>query len=219
MSYEAYKRNDIIREKTRDKKINNQELMFGFTHKDSFLPKEINQKNRLTGNHSMPKNKNIIHSNSTNQIRQQNKISNNKNNYNIININVNNLIINNNNKEDFKKNINNDNMNKVFSKIGSDIINKNIISNEQNKKKNSVAKSTRMNNQKNSASLNRKSKYESLSNIQGVIDNLMEITKCPPPAFNDDSNSPQIEKKNNNNLVNNNNNISTANLNNNNIKL
>ena len=44
MSYEAYKRNDIVREKTRDKKLNNQELIFGFTHKDSFLPKEINPK-------------------------------------------------------------------------------------------------------------------------------------------------------------------------------
>ena len=215
-SYEVYKRNGIVREKTRDKKINNQELIFGFTHKDSFLPKEVNQKNRLTGNsHSMPKNKNIIHSNSTNQIRQQNKNISNKNNYNIININVNNLIINNNNKEeDNKKKVNNDNMNKVFSKIGSDIIGKNINSNDQMKKgKNPIAKSTRIGNQKNSVSVNKKSKYESLSNIQGVIDNLMEITKCPPPAFNEDSVSPQIEKKNNNILVNNN--ISSANLNNN----
>ena len=220
MSYEAYKRNDIVREKTRDKKLNNQELIFGFTHKDSFLPKEINPKNRLTGNsHSMPKNKNIIHSNSTNQIRQQNKISNNKNNYNIININVNNLIINNNNNkaEDIKKNINNDNMNKVFSKIGNDIIGKSLNLNDPNKKnKNSFAKSTRINNQKNSVSVNKKAKYESLSNIQGVIDNLMEITKCPPPAFNEDNISSQAEKKNNN-LVNNN--ISNVNLNNNNIKI
>ena len=231
MSLEAYKRNEVIREKTRDKKLNSQELIFGLTHKEEFLPKEINPKNRLTGNsNSMPKNKNtIIHSNSTNQLRQQNKnpISNNKvNNYNIININVNNLIINNNSNDDENKNKiknNDNNMNKVFSKLGNDIIvgkNTNNNNNDLGKKNKSQSKTNRMNYiGKNIISVkkNQKDKYESLSNIQNVIDNLMEVTKCKPPGFNNYNNSNNMSPvvildKNNNNSENNSPNIKNDNL-------
>ena len=231
MSLDAYKRNEVIREKTRDKKLNSQELIFGLTHKEEFLPKEINPKNRLTGNsNSMPKNKNtIIHSNSTNQLRQQNKnpISNNKvNNYNIININVNNLIINNNSNDDENKNKiknNDNNMNKVFSKLGNDIIvgkNTNNNNNDLGKKNKSQSKTNRMNYiGKNIISVkkNQKDKYESLSNIQNVIDNLMEVTKCKPPGFNNYNNSNNMSPvvildKNNNNSENNSPNIKNDNL-------
>ena len=124
MSLEAYKRN-YNREKSTDKKLGNQEIIFGLDKNNIFPQKDLlNPLNRLTGNrgtsHSMPKNKNaIIHSNSTNQLNKS--LMNNQssllkeNNYNIININVNNLIINNN-----KEKINKDN--KIFSKIGNDII-------------------------------------------------------------------------------------------------
>ena len=152
MSFDPYKRN-FNKEKAKENKLNNQELIFRITQNELFKQKDIiNPMNRLTGNkgtsHSMPKNKNtIIHSNSTNHMRQQNKNNSNsnlkENNYNIININVNNLIINNNVKDNNNKN-NNDNRingvnnlnylnnsNKVFSKIGNDIIdNKNLLNND-----------------------------------------------------------------------------------------
>ena len=199
MSLEVYKRN-YNRDQANEKKITNQEIIFGLAQNDITKQKDIfNPLNRLTGNkgtsHSMPKNKNsIIHSNSTNHIRQQNKnISNMKENkYNIININVNNLIINNNIKE-YKNKNNNDNntiniKNKVFSKIGNDIIDgKNILNNDNKKIKGPIKILRGFSNPKvKKKSI--KEKYNALSNIQGVIDNLMEETKTVPPQFDNNLN-------------------------------
>ena len=190
MSSDIYRRYNP-KERQKEKKINNQELIFGITQKDLFK-QEMNPLNRLTGNrgtsHSMPKNKNtIIHSNSTNLLNKAIKNNQNsnlkENNYNIININVNNLIINNNNNNKDVNNINNihSNNNKVFSKIGNEIIDgKNLLNNEI--KKNKGQKKSN----KGSASVQKKlpkERYEPLSNIQGVINNLMEVTKSPPPPF------------------------------------
>ena len=128
MSFDPYKRYHS-RGKEKDRKMSNQELLFGITQKDIFK-QELIRLNRLTGNknsnQSMPKKKNtIVHSNSTNQINSNmyNNNSNNlkENNYNIININVNNLIINNNSKNN--NNNLNKNQGKVFSKIGNAIEN------------------------------------------------------------------------------------------------
>ena len=151
MSIDAYKRN-FLYDKKKEKKLTSQELIFGVTQKDLLKQKEVNNRlNRLTGNKgsnlSMPKSKNgIIHSNSTNHIRQQNKNTSpiiketKENSYNVININVNNLIINNNLKEGNNNNNNLDknfssNNSKVFSKIGNEIIEgKNILNIDQKKK-------------------------------------------------------------------------------------
>ena len=197
MSFDPYKRYHS-RGKDKDHKISNQEILFGITQKDIFK-QEIIRLNRLTGNkggnQSMPKKKNtIIHSNSTNHINKlmkdnYNNNNNNlkENNYNIININVNNLIINNNSKNNNSTNINNisKNSGKVFSKIGNDIIdNKNILNYEVKRNKMKVIKE--YNNQKMSNSLPKKihEKYEPLSNIQGIINNLMEVTNSPPSIDN-----------------------------------
>ena len=197
MSFDPYKRYHS-RGKDKDHKISNQEILFGITQKDIFK-QEIIRLNRLTGNkagnQSMPKKKNtIIHSNSTNHINKlmkdnYNNNNNNlkENNYNIININVNNLIINNNSKNNNSTNINNisKNSGKVFSKIGNDIIdNKNILNYEVKRNKMKVIKE--YNNQKMSNSLPKKihEKYEPLSNIQGIINNLMEVTNSPPSVDN-----------------------------------
>ena len=215
MSIDPYRRYNP-RDRPKDKKINNQELIFGITQKDLFK-QEIYPLNRLTGNkgtsHSMPKNKNtIIHSNSTNLLNKaikNNQSSNLKeNNYNI-NINVNNLIINNN-----KENNSNQNSNKVFSKIGSDIIDGKILLNNDVKKNKGQKKPN-----KGSVSVQKKlqkEKYEPLSNIQGVINNLMEITKSPPPPFDNNINvniiSPignDLNKSSEN--IQNNNNLNTTN--------
>ena len=158
MSLDAYKRN-YNKEKVKENKLNNQEIIFRITQNELFKQKDIiNPLNRLTGNkgnkgtsHSMPKNKNtIIHSNSTNHMRQQNKNNSNlkENNYNIININVNNLIINNNVKDNNKNisdNRNNNNINnKVFSKIGNDIIDsKNVLNNDTKRNIQAQMKNTR----------------------------------------------------------------------------
>ena len=191
------------RERLKDKATNNQELIFGITQKDLFK-KELLPFNRLTGNrgtsHSMPKNKNtIIHSNSTNHIKlmkNNSKMNMKENNFNIININVNNFIINN---KDIKNNANN---NKVFSKIGNEIIDgKNLFNNDN--KKNKVQ--PKMNRGKPSVSVQKKpmkEKYE-LSNIQSVINELMEETKSPPPSFDNNLNQNQIQNQNNNELNNN----------------
>jgi len=197
MSFDPYKRYHS-RGKDKDHKISNQEILFGITQKDIFK-QELIRLNRLTGNkagnQSMPKKKNtIIHSNSTNHINKlmkdnYNNNNNNlkENNYNIININVNNLIINNNSKNNNSTNINNisKNSGKVFSKIGNDIINnKNILNYEVKRNKMKVIKE--YNNQKMSNSLPKKihEKYEPLSNIQGIINNLMEVTNSPPSVDN-----------------------------------
>ena len=191
MSFDPYKRYHS-RGKDKEHKLSNQELLFGITQKDIFK-QELIRLNRLTGNkaanQSMPKKKNtIIHSNSTNQINKLMKDNSNiynnnnlkENNYNIININVNNLIINNNSKNN-NNNINK-NPGKVFSKIGNDIIdNKGVLNYEMKRNKMRVIKE--YNNQKLSNSLPKKTrdKYEPLNNIQGIINNLMEVTNSPPP--------------------------------------
>ena len=196
MSFDPYKRYHS-RGKDKERKLSNQELLFGITQKDIFK-QELIRLNRLTGNkaanQSMPKKKNtIIHSNSANHIskliKDNSNIYNNnnlkENNYNIININVNNLIINNNSKNNNNNNINNNinkNSGKVFSKIGNDIIdNKGILNYEMKRNKMRVIKE--YNNQKMSNSLPKKNrdKYEPLNNIQGIINNLMEVTNSPPP--------------------------------------
>ena len=195
MSNDPYKRYNQ-REAIKDKLINNQELIFGITQKDLFKH-ELMPMNRLTGNrgtsHSMPKNKNtIIHSNSTNHIKmmKNNPNSNMKeNNYNIININVNNFIINN------KEIKNNDN--KIFGKIGNDIIEgKNFMNNDNKKNKFQI----KYNRGKGSSSVQKKigkEKYEPISNIQGVINDLMEVTKSPPPPLDNN-----LKLQNNNQLNN-----------------
>ena len=215
MSIDAYKRNFLF-DKKKEKKIASQELIFGITQKDLIKQKEVNNRlNRLTGNKgsnlSMPKNRNgIIHSNSTNQLRQQNKnvpvIKEPKeSNYNVININVNNLIINNNLKEGNSNTINNKNFSgnnsKVFSKIGNDIIEgKNILNNEPKKKMEKKNMMRGMSNpKKKRKSINKN--YNALSNIKEVINNLMEVTK--EPIISIDTNVPIQEdiNKNINNIT------------------
>ena len=215
MSIDAYKRNFLF-DKKKEKKISSQELIFGVTQKDLMKQKEINNRlNRLTGNKgsnfSMPKNKNgIIHSNSTNHLRQQNKNAPiikeaKENNYNVININVNNLIINNNLKE-VDNNNNNKNMStnnsKVFSKIGNDIIEgKNILANDPKKKSD---KKNIMRGLSNPKKLKRKSikdKYNALSNIKEVINNLMEVTKETSPPIDTGLNIQISDALNNNNKI------------------
>ena len=195
MNSEAYRRYNNLKERSKDKKLKNQELIFGITQKDLFKH-DIYPLNRLTGkkgtSHSMPKNKNaIIHSNSTNQLNKS--LMNNQssllkeNNYNIININVNNLIINNN-----KEKINKDN--KIFSKIGNDIID-GKINTKNDFKKNKLQIKNKGLIYKGSVSQQKKiikEKYEPLSNIQGVINNLMEVTKSPPPSFEPNGNLNNI---------------------------
>ena len=213
MSFDPYKRYHS-RGREKDHKINNQEILFGITQKDLFK-QELLCINRLTGNkashQSIPKKKNtIIHSNSTNQINKlikdnSNIYSNNnmkENNYNIININVNNFIINNSGK-------NNKNNGKVFSKIGNDIIdNKNILNHETGKNKMKVIKE--YNPKSNSLPKKIKDKYEPLSNIQGVINNLMESTNSPPP-FDNNLSLNNISILKNDNSINKNKNKSKSN--------
>lgn len=215
MSIDAYKRNFLF-DKKKEKKIASQELIFGITQKDLIKQKEVNNRlNRLTGNKgsnlSMPKNKNgIIHSISTNQLRQQNKNAPvikepKESNYNVININVNNLIINNNLKEGNSNTINNKNFSgnnsKVFSKIGNDIIEgKNILNNEPKKKMEKKNMMRGMSNpKKKRKSINKN--YNALSNIKEVINNLMEVTK--EPIISIDTNVPIQEdiNKNINNIT------------------
>ena len=208
MSFDPYKRYHS-RGKEKDRKLSNQELLFGITQKDIFK-QELIRLNRLTGNknsnQSMPKKKNtIVHSNSTNQINKLVKESSNiynnnnnnnmkENNYNIININVNNLIINNNSKNN-NNNINK-NPGKVFSKIGNDIIDGKGLLN-YDVKRNKMKGIKEFNNQKGSNSLPKKprDKYEPMSNIQGIINNLMEVSNSPPPFDNSLhlNNMPQIK--------------------------
>ena len=217
MSIDAYKRNFLF-DKKKEKKITSQELIFGITQKDLIKQKEVNNRlNRLTGNKgsnlSMPKNKNgIIHSNSTNQLRQQNKNSpvikeTKESNYNVININVNNLIINNNLREGNSNSINKNfsgNNSKVFTKIGNDIIEgKNILNNEPKKKLEKKNMMRGMSNpKKKRKSIN--NKYNALSNIKEVINNLMEVTKEPIIPIDTNLNLP-IQEDNNKNIKNNNN--------------
>ena len=225
---DAYKRNFLF-DKKKEKKLTSQELIFGMTQKDLLKQKEINNRlNRLTGNKgsnlSMPKSKNgIIHSNSTNHIRQQNKnISVAKepkeNNYNVININVNNLIINNNNLKEGNDNINNNiinninknyssNNSKVFSKIGNDIIEgKNILNIEQKKKLDKRNIIRGLSNPKKIKRKSIKDKYNNLSNIKEVINNLMEVTKESSSQLDAALNIPMSENinkdKNKNILIN-----------------
>ena len=119
-----------------------------------------------------------------------------ENNFNIININVNNFIINN---KDIKNNANN---NKVFSKVGNEIIDgKNLFNNDN--KKNKIQQ--KMNRGKPSVSVQKKpvkEKYE-LSNIQSVINELMEETKSPPPSLDNNLNLNQNQMQNNIELNNN----------------
>ena len=215
MSIDAYKRNYLF-DKKKEKKLTSQELIFGVTQKDLLKQKEVNNRlNRLTGNKgsnlSIQKNKNgIIHSNSTNHIRQQNKNipvvkETKENNYNVININVNNLIINNNLKEgnannNINKNFNNNN-NKVFSKIGNDIIEGNSMLNIDQKKKSEKRSIMRgLSNPKKVKRKSIKDKYTALSNIKEVINNLMEVTKEPTPPIDTGLNLPMTEGLNKNNI-------------------
>ena len=224
-----YKRN-YSKDKEQNKVLNNPDILFGLTHKDSFNINIENPRSRLTGDrtNSLVKNKNtIIHSNSTSHMRPENLMPSLEKNYNIININVNNLIINNNNnsnqlknnnnnihllKENNFNNNNNNNINndlnhsKVFSKAGNVIIGK--ISNPLSVNKKSKFKKNRflnMNSMNNNNSNNRSSsqkanpklldKYNNSpsSDIQGVINDLMESSKRLTP------NLMKIEKNTNNN--------------------
>ena len=213
MSIDSSKRN-FLYERKKEKKISSQDLILGINQKDLIKQKEINNRlNRLTGNKgtnmSMPKNKNgIIHSNSTNHIRQQNKntppIIKETKEYNVININVNNLIINNNLKEgnnNITKNLSGSNNNKVFSKIGNDIIdNKSLLNIDMRKK---LDKKNIMRGLSNPKKVKRKSikeKFNALSNIKEVINNLMEVTKEPGIPIDTGLNIPLTEAPNKNNI-------------------
>ena len=221
MSMDSYKRNYLY-ERKKEKKISNQNLILGITQKDIIKQKEIpNRINRLTGNKvaniSVQKNKNgINHSNSTNHIRQQNQNKNNtpvikqtkENNYNVININVNNLIINNNLKENNNNNIitknlsGNTNNNKVFSKIGNDIIeNKNILNIDLRKKIDKKGIMRGLSNPKKEKRKSIKEKFNALSNIKEVINNLMEVTKEPEIPIDTGLNIPLTEDLNKNSEI------------------
>ena len=214
-----YNRN-YSKDREKAKVLSNQDILFGLTHKDSFNINVENPKSRLTGDKSnLLKNKNtIIHSNSTNHMRPDNLIASLEKNYNIININVNNLIINNNNQmknnnnninlfkeKKYKNNVVDDlNHSKVFSKAGNVIIGK--VNNPLSvNKKNKYQKNhyLNMNNILNYRSSSQKpipkikEKYNSnnspSSDIQGVINDLMESSKRATP------NTLKIEKNNNSN--------------------
>ena len=211
-----YKRN-YPKEKEQNKILSNPDILFGLTHKDSFNINVENPHSRLTGDraNSLIKNKNtIIHSNSTNHIRPENIMSSIEKNYNIININVNNLIINNNNDNQLKndniqllkeKNNQNNNLNhsKVFSKAGNVIIGK--ANNLSVNKKNKFQKNHLINNNSNYRSSSQKpnikvkEKFNNnspSSDIQGVINDLMESTKSPPPNLNKMEKNTSEEKIN-----------------------
>ena len=208
-----YKRN-YPKEKEQNKILSNPDILFGLTHKDSFDINIENPRSRLTVDraNSLMKNKNtIIHSNSTNHIRPDNLMSSIEKNYNIININVNNLIINNNNNNDELKHNNihilkdkNDlNHSKVFSKAGNIIIGK--ANNNLSVKKNKFQKNSNFRSSSQKPNLKVKEKYNNnspSSNIQGVINDLIESTKSPPPNLNKiDKNSS--DEKININVINN----------------
>ena len=197
-----YKRN-YPKEKEQNKILSNPDILFGLTHKDSFNINVENPRSRLTGDraNSLIKNKNtIIHSNSTNHIRPENLMSSIEKNYNIININVNNLIINNNNNQIKNDNIpllkeknnsnNNLNHSKVFSKAGNVIIGKanNLNGNKKNKfQKNHLINNSNYRSSSQKPNIKVKEKFNNnspSSDIQGVINDLMESTKSPPPNLN-----------------------------------
>jgi len=197
-----YKRN-YPKEKEQNKILSNPDILFGLTHKDSFNINVENTRSRLTGDraNSLIKNKNtIIHSNSTNHIRPENLMSSIEKNYNIININVNNLIINNNNNQIKNDNIpllkeknnsnNNLNHSKVFSKAGNVIIGKanNLNGNKKNKfQKNHLINNSNYRSSSQKPNIKVKEKFNNnspSSDIQGVINDLMESTKSPPPNLN-----------------------------------
>jgi len=213
MASNPYKRNTFKKSSELEKVISNQEIIFGLTHKEEFHTKNDDPKNRLTGDRkNLVKNKPaIIHSNSTKRLQQPvNKdipTPINEGNINIININVNNLIINNNveNNKNTPNNINVINKNyknknnNVFSKLGGDIINngnnkkggKNENNNIGNKVRNKSQVKPIKNNNIHLVNKNNvypknlsKDKYNSpSSNIKGIIDNLIQATKSPPPII------------------------------------
>ena len=107
MALNPYNRINYKKNNESEKVISNQELIFGFTHKQEFHTKMEDPHSRLTGDRAnISKNKAaIIHSNSTNRLQKLNnndKLPTNERNANIINTN---LIINNN--ADNNKNYNN----------------------------------------------------------------------------------------------------------------
>ena len=203
-----YKR-DYHKEKEQNKIFNNPDFLFGLTHKDSFNIKVENPRSRLTGDrsNSLAKNKNtIIHSNSTSHIRPD-IIPSIEKKYNIININVNNLIINNSNQNNNnnnyskeKNNLNKMNHSKVFSKAGNAIIgkpNNNLNVNKKSKfQNNNHMNNIIIGNSSNNRSSSQKpmpkakDKFNNIGNnspssdIQGVIKDLIETTKSPPPNLN-----------------------------------
>ena len=187
------------------------------------------------------KNTIIIHSNSTSHLRQENLIPSMEKKYNIININVNNLIINNGNNQNIIKNNNDNNIlkeknnynnnnhinnGKVFSKVGSAIIGKvnNVLNvNKNNKYQNNNKQYLNINKNSNYRSSSQKpnpkikDKYNNInnnspnSNIQGVIKDLIETTKSPPPNLNridnNKNNNKNNEEKININVIKNNKNV------------
>ena len=208
MAFNPYKKKEYKKINESEKVLSNQEIIFGLTHIEEFHTKIEDPNSRLTGDKgNMSKNKPvIIHSNSTKRIQSlinKDKQSPSNEKINIININVNNLIINNNienNKNNSKNKINN-----VFWKLGEDIVNngnaRKTVKNEKNNIKirhKSLVKPMRNNNihliNKNSLS---KDKYKSpSSNIQGVIDNLIQSTKMAPPMIDSKSNEKNLNVNN-----------------------
>ena len=217
MALNPYKKNNYKKNNESEKILSNQEIIFGLTHKEEFHTKNEDPHSRLTGDKgNLSKNKPvIIHSSSTKRLQPANnkekQVQSNERNVNIININVNNLIINNNVENNKNNNINKNVKNKinnVFWKLGGDIINngnnkkagKNENNNLPNKIRNkSQIKPIRNNNihlinKNNIFSKNlSKDKYNSpSSNIQGVIDNLIQATKSNPPLFDSNDKSSNI---------------------------
>ena len=172
-----------------DEQIYNKGIFADFKQRDLFKAKLDYQKSRMTGDHSSRfdiKNKyTIIHSISTNHIHKGNNnfipspISSERK-QNLSNIMINNTI--NNNKEN-KNYQNSNNINKVFSKIGNDVIDKNNINNFPKPKFNN-------NIRLNSIGKNKKNKKFLVENgLENIIENLMEITKDKPLIFNMKRNS------------------------------
>ena len=190
------------KEKEQNKILNNPDILYGLTHKDSFNINIENTRSRLTGDSSslLAKNKNtIIHSNSTSHMRQDNLIPSIEKKYNIININEKNLLsYNDNNKINEnpnniifnllkeKNNYNNynnyQNHSKIFSRAGNIIIGRNNNNNlGRNKKSKFINNNQYINNNNRSSSLKPnskiKEKYNNINNKIPLNSNIKDVIK------------------------------------------
>jgi hypothetical protein len=94
------------------------------------------------------------------------------------------------------------NNSKVFSKIGNDIIEgKNILANDHKKKSDKKNIMRGLSNPKKVKRKSIKDKYNALSNIKEVINNLMEVTKETSPPIDTGLNIQISDALNNNNKI------------------